>query len=133
MTFKNGLPASTTTRWALPWPVGIEQAGSSGVRVAERFSYADTSPEAIARNRCGRLLRYDDSAGSQLIGDYALMGQPLNETRHFLAQLDLPDWPEALPERDELLEPGAGATRPTAACFACAPGALRLAGSQLRL
>lgn len=77
-----------------------ETAGGQPTRVAESFSYA--REEGL--NRRGRLVRHDDDAGSRMIDSYGLTGQELGETRHFLAALDLPDWPDAA------LEPGAGAS-----------------------
>lgn len=87
-----------------------EKSGAHPVRVAGRLDYAAVTAEDAAHNRCGRLLRHDDSAGSQRLTDYALNGQVSSETRHYLAALDPPDWPDALTECDALLEPGPGAT-----------------------
>ncbi len=84
-----------------------ETAAGQPARVAERFSYG--GPEESTNNRCGRLLRHDDEAGSRLIPDYSLGGAEQSEIRHFLADLDQPDWPAATGERDALLEPGDGA------------------------
>ena len=76
------------------------QVRENATRLAERFTYSDTSD----LNQRGRLVRHDDEAGSQMIDSYSLSGQVRSETRHFLAALDLPDWPDAV------LEPGDGAT-----------------------
>ena len=93
---------------ALLRPVLIgETAVGQSARVAERFSYGGA--EETANNRCGRLLRHDDEAGSRLIPGYSLGGAEQGAIRHFLMHLDLPDWPAATGERDALLELGAGA------------------------
>lgn len=66
----------------------------------ERFTYgtpADTG------NRCGRLIRHDDPAGSQVFIDYGLSGQIATQTQHFLDVLASPNWPALLHERDVLL------------------------------
>lgn len=83
-----------------------EQAFGTPVRVIERLEYAGGN--LPARNQCGRLLRHDDPAGSVLFDDYALGGHLLVQRRRFLADPDVPHWPEALPARDMLLEPGEG-------------------------
>ncbi|MHA6195509.1 RHS repeat domain-containing protein [Pseudomonas wadenswilerensis] len=82
-------------------PSQVEE-GSTGQpsRVSTSFTYAN----ATGRNCRGRLVRQDDEAGSRLIDSYDLNGQIRSETRHFLATLDLPDWPDAV------LEPGDGAS-----------------------
>ncbi|MDU9394502.1 RHS repeat protein, partial [Pseudomonas sp. zfem002] len=80
-----------------------EQVSGQAARVAERFTYARED----GLNRRGRLVRHDDDAGSRLITGYSLTGEERGETRHFLASLDLPDWPDT---PDALLEPGEGAT-----------------------
>ncbi|WP_175650702.1 RHS repeat-associated core domain-containing protein [Pseudomonas sp. Marseille-P9899] len=93
---------------ALLRPVLIgETAAGQPARVAERFSYGGS--EESANNRCGRLLRHDDEAGSRMIPGYSLGGAEQGEIRHFLTDLDLSDWPAAIGERDALLEPGDGA------------------------
>ncbi|MFJ4375067.1 RHS repeat domain-containing protein [Pseudomonas japonica] len=85
-------------------PVQVREAASGQPpRIAERFSYA----RDVGLNRRGRLVRHDDDAGSRLLDSYSLLGQISSETRHFLAALDLPDWPET---PDALLEPGEGAS-----------------------
>lgn len=76
-------------------------------RTAERHTWGGPWDEAA--NRCGRLIRQDDDVGSLLLQSYALTGQVMDETRHFLTDLDLPDWPETQGDRDALLEPGDGA------------------------
>jgi len=77
-----------------------EHASGQPPRVAECFTYSRVN----GLNRRGRLVRQDDEAGSRLFDSYDLNGQVRGETRHFLATLDLPDWPDAV------LEPGDGAS-----------------------
>ncbi len=82
-------------------PLRIEEsAAGQATRVSTGFTYATEA----GLNRRGRLVRQDDDAGSRLIDGYDLTGQVRGETRHFLAALDLPDWPDAV------LEPGDGAS-----------------------
>jgi insecticidal toxin complex protein TccC len=78
--------------------------------VAQRFTYADNAPSNAVRNLCGRLIRHDDEAGSVLKEDYGLRAETLSERRHFLADMDAPDWPSSFTGRDLLLEPDSGAT-----------------------
>ncbi|OCR23103.1 hypothetical protein AFK24_20605 [Pseudomonas syringae] len=74
----------------------------------ERLQYGDA--DAAAQNQCGQLVRHDDPAGTRRTIAFGLTGAALEQTQHFLAQLDDPDWPELESERDALLEPGAGAS-----------------------
>ena len=68
-------------------------AGGSIEHCVERFTYAGTSVEDAQRNRCGRVLRHDDPAGSVLHEAFTLTGQPLIETRRFCLSLTTPNWP----------------------------------------
>lgn len=68
--------------------------------VVERFTYGQTG----ASNQAGRLIRHDHPGGTRLIPDYGLSGLPLVETRLFLTALQSPNWPEALDDRDQMLE-----------------------------
>jgi insecticidal toxin complex protein TccC len=79
----------------------------------ERYDYGDCDPAFVARNQCGRRVRHDDQAGTQLFPAFGLTGGTLEQTRHFLQTLELPDWPESAAERDKWLEPGAGASTQT--------------------
>ncbi|WP_397449629.1 RHS repeat domain-containing protein [Pseudomonas sp. NA-150] len=78
-------------------------------RVTQRFVYAANASQNAAHNQCGRLIRRDDGAGSVLYSDYGLTGHSLSETRHFLNNLEQPDWPATVSEREKLLENGMGA------------------------
>ncbi|OCR23578.1 toxin [Pseudomonas syringae] len=78
-------------------------------RVVERFAYG--GPEAFDHNQCNQLIRHDDTAGTRHCTDFGLLGSPLVEVRQFLNSLDMPDWPESMPERDVLLEPDSLKTR----------------------
>ena len=84
-----------------------EQAPEQTLRLAECFTWGGAWE--VAGNHCGRLLRHDDDAGCRLLTAYSLNGQLQGETRHFLTDLDLPDWPAVAAERDALLEAGEGA------------------------
>ncbi len=88
----------------------FEHAVDAGFLCAERFAYGGDNPAFSARNQCGRLIRLDDAAGTQLFEQFGLAGEVLHQTRHFLQTLESPDWPASVSERDTLLEPGAGFT-----------------------
>ena len=83
----------------------FEQGGCT-----ERYRYGDGT---FPRNQRGQLIRHDDPAGTVLFTEYGVAGQALQHTRRFLQALDAPDWPEALAQRDALLEPAPGATSHT--------------------
>lgn len=71
-------------------------------QVVERFTYG--GPETADDNQCNQLMRHDDTAGTVYLPDYGLLGLPLTQVRHFLLELDRPDWPLAVTERSVLLE-----------------------------
>jgi insecticidal toxin complex protein TccC len=87
-------------------PVVLHEQQAGGLRKAvERYGYAAMSSEAARHNRCGRLIRHDDPAGSLEIEDYGLGGNTLKETRTFLPDMNAPNWPASLGERDAMLVP----------------------------
>lgn len=79
-------------------------AGEMDRRCTDRFTYAGGDADESKRNRCGQMIRHDDSAGSQWHERFNLQGQPSQETRQFLEALTPPDWPESVDARDKLLE-----------------------------
>jgi len=81
-----------------------EQAQGSTARVNTRFSYAagDDAAEA-AINRCGRLTRLEDDAGTEHYLDYSLAGAAMRTSRQWTRHNELPDWPHEIPARDALL------------------------------
>ncbi|MBV7544833.1 RHS repeat protein [Pseudomonas sp. PDM26] len=87
----------------------FEQAMDGEALCAERLSYGASGPTFAERNQCGQLIRHDDPAGTQRFTEFGLHGAALEQTRHFLQALTLPDWPESIVERELLLEPGEGA------------------------
>lgn len=89
---------------------GFESSAGEERRTA-CFSYADTSLESARHNRCGRLIRHDDTAGTRHLREYSLLGAHQELARCFLENLVSPDWPEREAERDELLEPQTAMTR----------------------
>ncbi|WP_339545650.1 RHS repeat-associated core domain-containing protein [Pseudomonas sp. RA_35y_Pfl2_P32] len=92
-------------------PLAVHDRALEGeVKVVERMSYAGSAPEFARRNQCGRLIRHDDPAGSQLFAVFGLSGGVLEQTRFFLRELVTPTWPEPVDERELMLEPGPGAT-----------------------
>ncbi|WP_223481322.1 MULTISPECIES: RHS repeat domain-containing protein [unclassified Pseudomonas] len=88
----------------------FEQAARGEAVCAERLTYAANDPVSVDHNQCGQLIRHDDRAGTQLFPTFGLTGGLLEQTRHFLRTLEIPDWPEHVDERDTWLEPGSGAT-----------------------
>ncbi len=102
-------------RWlqydALLRPVSVfEQAVEGEAVCAERLSYGASGPTFAERNQCGQLIRHDDTPGTQRFTEFGLHGTVLEQTRHFLTDLTLPDWPESIADRELPLEPGEGAT-----------------------
>jgi insecticidal toxin complex protein TccC len=88
----------------------FEQPLDGEVLCTERLSYGASDPAAAGRNQCGQLIRHDDPAGSQRYTEFGLHGAALEQTRHFLNDLTLPDWPGSIADRELLLESGEGAT-----------------------
>ncbi|WP_296179500.1 RHS repeat-associated core domain-containing protein [Pseudomonas sp. UBA1879] len=74
----------------------------------ERLTYG--APDGADANQCGQLIRHDDPAGLVINAAFSLTGQVSEQTRRFLSELAVPDWPESENERDSFLEPSAGAT-----------------------
>jgi len=72
--------------------------------VTERINYADNRIEFALHNQCGAMVRHDDSAGTRQVNEYGLAGGVLNESRRFLNELLIPNWPHAPIEREKLLE-----------------------------
>lgn len=92
-------------------PVSVfEQAVDGDALCTERLGYGASDQVATEHNQCGQLIRHDDPAGTQRFTEFGLHGAVLEQTRHFLNDLTLPDWPESIADRELLLEPGEGAT-----------------------
>lgn len=72
--------------------------------VVERLSYAQSDAGFASRNQCGRLIRHDDTVGSEFTCSYALVGAPLSQTRRFAQSLLPSDWPLDEDAREPLLE-----------------------------
>ncbi len=88
----------------------FEQTVDGQPLCTERYGYGGADPALADRNQCGRLIRHDDPAGTQLFSTFGLTGGASELTRHFLRAMEFPDWPELVTERDKLLESGDGAT-----------------------
>lgn len=88
----------------------VEQAPGKPARTSAFYTYEDATPASASRNQCGRLIRHDDSAGTVHFTAFALTGGISSQTRHFLKELDEPDWPNYETERNLLNEAGIGAT-----------------------
>lgn len=94
-----------TERDELMRPLAIsEMLDGEPIRVVERYVYGDASESSALHNQCGVLIRRDDTAGLIAFSDYGLAGGVLLQQRRFLLELVAPDWPEALVQRDSLLE-----------------------------
>lgn len=92
-------------------PVALHEHATNGTpRVIERLTYAPASVEHAAHNQCAKLIRHDDPAGCLLINEYDLRGSALSESRRLLIDLLAPDWPQAIPEREQWLEVEAAST-----------------------
>ena len=78
-------------------PVALFEKGADEnvEQCVERFIYAANNTEDAQRNRCGRMLRHDDPAGSLWHEAFTVTGQPLIETRRFCVSLIAPHWPNA--------------------------------------
>lgn len=81
-----------------------EQASEQAKQTVERFTYGDSSPDSARHNQCGRLIRHYDPAGGLFIDEYGLTGSALQQTRRFLKEPDLPNWPETPQEQENWLE-----------------------------
>ncbi|MDF9773956.1 RHS repeat domain-containing protein [Pseudomonas baetica] len=88
-----------------------EQAAGERPRVVERLTYGGSDPVFAAHNQCGQLIRHDHPAGTQVIRDYGLSGAVLVEEQRFLADLETPDWPLNVDERERWLEAQSFITR----------------------
>ncbi|WP_322614783.1 RHS repeat-associated core domain-containing protein [Pseudomonas sp. BIC9C] len=91
-------------------PVSVfEQAVDGDAICTERLNYGGSDQTSAERNQCGQLIRHDDPAGTQLFSEFGLHGAGLEQARHFLKALSLPDWPEPVADRELMLEVGEGA------------------------
>jgi insecticidal toxin complex protein TccC len=92
-------------------PLSVFEQPQDGEAIcAERLSYGASVQAFADHNQCGQLIRHDDPAGSQVFAEFGLLGGVLQQVRHFLNDLAMPDWPEQLADCARLLEPGEGAT-----------------------
>ncbi len=92
-------------------PIAVfEQANDDALLCTERYEYGWADSAFSERNQCGQLIRHDESAGALRFEQFGLAGEVLMLTRHYLLALEVPDWPEPVPERETLLEPGTEAT-----------------------
>ncbi|WP_224788445.1 RHS repeat-associated core domain-containing protein [Pseudomonas fluorescens] len=96
--------------WLRPAFVFDRETGEPQRR-RECMSYADASAESSRHNRCGQLIRHDDTAGAQSFSEFSLFGAPVEQARRFLKALVQPDWPADQSERDTLLEDQSAITR----------------------
>ncbi|VVP93997.1 hypothetical protein PS934_01880 [Pseudomonas fluorescens] len=86
-------------------PIAIsEQAVNAAPATTERMVYADSHAEYSSHNQCGRLIRHDDTAGCLHLNEYNLAGTRLSESRQFMNDLSVANWPERLTDRDNKLE-----------------------------
>jgi RHS repeat-associated protein len=89
----------------------FERSHEGAQHCTARFSYADAGAETD-HNRCGQLIRHDDTAGSLHFTEFSLNGTALQHSRTFVADPRWPvDWPVAEAERDAFLESESAVTR----------------------
>lgn len=82
----------------------FEQAANEPEHCTARFIYGD-EPAEIARNRRGRLIRHDDTAGTLHFAQLSMGGLPLQCSRTFCADPEWPvNWSELETDRDRFLE-----------------------------
>lgn len=86
-------------------PVAVFEhaADEARERCVERLSYAGMTSQEAARNRCGRLVRHDDPAGTLVYERYSVQGDVTAQTRRFRTQAGAADWPLPPSERDGYL------------------------------
>lgn len=88
-----------------------ENALGGPERCFGRYAYADASADET-RNRCGQLLRHDDTGGTLRFIEFGLAGTPLEHSRTFTEDPHwLVDWPEDEADRDDFLESESAVTR----------------------
>lgn len=91
-------------------PVAVfEEGESQSRRCVERFMYGQPGMGDPLQNQLGQVIRHDDPAGSVLFHAFAISAQCLENSRHYTVELNTPDWPEPIDDRQRLLEPGEGA------------------------
>ncbi|HEY0285633.1 MAG TPA: RHS repeat-associated core domain-containing protein [Pseudomonas sp.] len=97
-------------------PVALTEklADSQQPVIVERFMYGDSSAASALHNQCGRLIRHDDPAGTSQGHEFGLAGGVLVANRRFLLSVELPDWPQDVTQREQLLQSGEGYTSSTA-------------------
>lgn len=86
----------------------FEQGATEPRRSVERMTYG--RPDQGDQNQCGQLIRHDDPAGTVLFEAFSIIGQCVRQVRHFTLDPVAPDWPELEADREQLLEPGEGAS-----------------------
>lgn len=92
-------------------PVAVfEQALNASQICIARYLYGAADQASAVYNRYGQLIRRDDPAGTCHFKNFSIQGERLEQCQHFVQALEPPHWPQALSERDGLLEPQAGAT-----------------------
>nr|WP_315435691.1 RHS repeat-associated core domain-containing protein [uncultured Pseudomonas sp.] len=93
-------------------PVAVFEEGT-GVprRCSERLAYGRPGAGDPLRNQLGQVIRHDDPGGSVLFSQFAITGQCSENIRHFTLEPVAADWPEALADRQKLLEPQGATTQ----------------------
>lgn len=76
-------------------PVAVfeQAADETRERCVERLAYGLNTAEDAAYNRCGRLIRHDDPAGSLSLDGYGLLGAVTGQTRRLMDVDAQVDWP----------------------------------------
>ncbi|WLH13745.1 RHS repeat protein [Pseudomonas hefeiensis] len=89
--------------------VVLEQGAGQPRRCVERLKYGYPGQGDQNHNQYGQLIRHDDTAGTLLLASFALTGRNLMQDRRYIFDAALPDWPEPVSDREQLIEPGSGA------------------------
>ncbi|WLH13746.1 RHS repeat-associated core domain-containing protein [Pseudomonas hefeiensis] len=89
--------------------VVLEQGAGQPRRCVERLKYGYPGQGSGDHNQYRQLIRHDDPAGSVLLESFSLTAQNLVQSRRFVLDAVVPDWPEPEADRETLLEPGEGA------------------------
>lgn len=93
-------------------PVAVLEEGTGEPRrCAERFAYGRPGAGDPLRNQLGQVVRHDDPGGSVLFSQFAITGQCSENIRYFTLEPVAADWPEAIADRQKLLEPQGATTQ----------------------
>jgi len=96
-----------------PTALFAKALNSDTLTCISRYSYGSVDADSALNNQCGRLIRHDDLAGTRHFPAFGLLGGVLEQQQCFLKALGPVNWPENIPERNDLLEPQGYSSRST--------------------